>query len=252
MGFSANPLSLSVPDSVLESCLQDSCSLDLLDHSTSPSAATEAKPPTTAIDDIGCFPSSWAQLVAVFSLLTINPLSSLTADDFAGETPPWTTSFFGDSDSYSFPSSSREARTRVHENVKRFSRNYATLFIVLFTCKLFEMPVALLGFVTSYAFWELFKFCVDRWESNRHHPVIRKILIRVALCGKRRSLRKMDHLTEFLACFAATVSFLAFLNVQIAVFYALAISYSVVILHGGYRNDSPFPSSNLEAKIEKS
>ncbi|KAG2310528.1 hypothetical protein Bca52824_022085 [Brassica carinata] len=232
MGFSANPLSLSVPDSVLESCLQDSCSLDLLDHSTSPSAATEAKPPTTAIDDIGCFPSSWAQLVAVFSLLTINPLSSLTADDFAGETPPWTTSFFGDSDSYSFPSSSREARTRVHENVKRFSRNYATLFIVLFTCKLFEMPVALLGFVTSYAFWELFKFCVDRWESNRHHPVIRKILIRVALC--------------------ATVSFLAFLNVQIAVFYALAISYSVVILHGGYRNDSPFPSSNLEAKIEKS
>ncbi|KAL0728947.1 hypothetical protein Bca4012_025040 [Brassica carinata] len=204
MGFSANPLSLSVPDSVLESCLQDSCSLDLLDHSTSPSAATEAKPPTTAIDDIGCFPSSWAQLVAVFSLLTINPLSSLTADDFAGETPPWTTSFFGDSDSYSFPSSSREARTRVHENVKRFSRNYATLFIVLFTCKL------------------------------------------------RRSLRKMDHLTEFLACFAATVSFLAFLNVQIAVFYALAISYSVVILHGGYRNDSPFPSSNLEAKIEKS
>ncbi|KAH0937726.1 hypothetical protein HID58_005187 [Brassica napus] len=122
-----------------------------------------------------------AQLVAVFSLLTINPFSDLAADDFSGDTRTWTTSFFCDSDSYSFPSTSHEARNRVHENVKRFARNYATLFILFFTYELFEMPLALLGFVTSYAFWELFKFCVDRWESNRH-PLIRKILIRVALC----------------------------------------------------------------------
>ncbi|WZZ31989.1 hypothetical protein YC2023_015390 [Brassica napus] len=215
MGFSANPLSLTVPDSVLESLLQDSGYLDLLDHrtsdvssmspSSSSSSATEAKPPTALS----------AQLVAVFSLVTVNPFSKLSADDFAGETPPWTTRFFGDSDSYSFPSSFHEARNRVHENVKRFARNYATLLILFFTYELFEMPLALLGFVTSYVFWELFKFCVDSWESNRH-PLIRKILIRVALC--------------------ATVSFLAFLNVQIAVFYALAISYAVVILHGGFRN----------------
>ncbi|CAN6850568.1 unnamed protein product [Brassica oleracea] len=209
MSFSPNPLSLTVPDSVLESGYHD-----LLDHRisavspmlpSSSSSATEAKPPTALS----------TQLVAVFSLLTINPFSKLSADDFSGDTLTWTTSFFGDSDSYSFPSSSHEARNRVHENVKRFARNYVTLFILFFTYELFEMPLALLGFVTSYAFWELFKFCVDRWESNRH-PLIRKILIRVALC--------------------ATVSFLAFLNVQIAVFYALAISYAVVILHGGFRN----------------
>ncbi|KAJ4911367.1 PRA1 family protein H [Raphanus sativus] len=207
----ANPLSLSVPDSVvLDSWLQDSGYLDHRTSTVSPmspssSAATEAKPPTALS----------AQLVAVFSLLTVNPLSKLSADDFSGDTPPWTTSFFGDSDFYSFPSSTHEARNRVHENVKRFARNYATLFILFFSYELFEMPVAFLGFVTSYAFWELFKFCVDRWESNRH-PFIRKILIRVALC--------------------ATVSFLAFLNAQIAVFYALAISYAVVLLHGGFRN----------------
>ncbi|CAF1896746.1 unnamed protein product [Brassica napus] len=209
MSFSPNPLSLTVPDSVLESGYHD-----LLDHRisavspmlpSSSSSATEAKPPTALS----------TQLVAVFCLLTINPFSKLSADDFSGDTLTWTTSFFGDSDSYSFPSSSHEARNRVHENVKRFARNYVTLFILFFTYELFEMPLALLGFVTSYAFWELFKFCVDRWESNRH-PLIRKILIRVALC--------------------ATVSFLAFLNVQIAVFYALAISYAVVILHGGFRN----------------
>lgn len=134
MGFSANPLSLTVPDSVLESLLQDSGYLDLLDHrtsdvssmspSSSSSSATEAKPPT-------------AQLVAVFSLVTVNPFSKLSADDFAGETPPWTTRFFGDSDSYSFPSSSHEARNRVHENVKRFARNYATLLILFFTYELY-------------------------------------------------------------------------------------------------------------------
>ena len=134
MGFSANPLSLTVPDSVLESLLQDSGYLDLLDHrtsdvssmspSSSSSSATEAKPPT-------------AQLVAVFSLVTVNPFSKLSADDFAGETPPWTTRFFGDSDAYSFPSSSHEARNRVHENVKRFARNYATLLILFFTYELY-------------------------------------------------------------------------------------------------------------------
>ncbi|KAG2310530.1 hypothetical protein Bca52824_022087 [Brassica carinata] len=75
-----------------------------LDHRTSPvspsssSPATKAKHPTALS----------AQLVAVLSLLTINPFSKLSADYFTGETPPWITSFFGDSDSYSFPLSSHE------------------------------------------------------------------------------------------------------------------------------------------------
>lgn len=131
MSFSPNPLSLTVPDSVLESGYHD-----LLDHRisavspmlpSSSSSATEAKPPTALS----------TQLVAVFSLLTINPFSKLSADDFSGDTLTWTTSFFGDSDSYSFPSSSHEARNRVHENVKRFARNYVTLFILFFTYELY-------------------------------------------------------------------------------------------------------------------
>lgn len=133
----ANPLSLSVPDSVvLDSWLQDSGYLDHRTSTVSPmspssSAATEAKPPTALS----------AQLVAVFSLLTVNPLSKLSADDFSGDTPPWTTSFFGDSDFYSFPSSTHEARNRVHENVKRFARNYATLFILFFSYELYAFSL---------------------------------------------------------------------------------------------------------------
>ncbi|XP_024012513.1 PRA1 family protein H [Eutrema salsugineum] len=52
---------------------------------------------------------------------------------------------------------------------------------LVFTCALCEMPLALLGFVTSLAFWELLRFCSDRWEFDRH-PVIRRILVRVAQC----------------------------------------------------------------------
>ncbi|CAH2070038.1 unnamed protein product [Thlaspi arvense] len=211
MGFSTNPFSLIVPDSVF----------DLLQHrvsaasAVSPSSSDDDAKSGTAIDDVGCSASLSTQLVAVFSLLTIKPFSKLEAEDFAGDTPPWTTCFLGDSDSYSFPSSSHQAGNRVHENVKRFARNYATLFTVFLTCALYEMPLALLGVVTNLAFWELFKFCSDRWENN-HHPMIRQIVVCIAQC--------------------ATVSLLTYLNVQMAIFYALVTTYTVVILHGGFRN----------------
>lgn len=158
MAFSANPLSLSVPDPAFESWLRDSGYLELLDHrtsaaaaSTSSSVSSSAAAPSAASDDVvssvtgGFFASLLSRIVTVSSLLTINPFSKLSADDFSGDTPPWTTGFFGNCESYSFPSSSQQARMRVHENIKRFARNYATLFIVFFACALYGLNTLNLG-----------------------------------------------------------------------------------------------------------
>ncbi|ESQ43098.1 hypothetical protein EUTSA_v10015755mg [Eutrema salsugineum] len=187
---------------------------DLLDHRISAVSAVSLSSSADAEPIIGCSVSLSTQLLAVLSLLTINPFSKLAAEDFSGDTQPFTTRFLGDYDSYSFPSSSHQARNRVHEYVKRFARNYATFITHIAFCRC-EMPLALLGFVTSLAFWELLRFCSDRWEFDRH-PVIRRILVRVAQC--------------------ATMSLLTYLNVQMAMLYVLAISYTLVILHGGFRN----------------
>ncbi|KAJ4871550.1 PRA1 family protein H [Raphanus sativus] len=237
MAFSPNPLSLSVPDPAFESWLRDSGYLDLLDHRTSAAAAAAAAPasssssssaaaaaPSSASDDVvssitgGFFASLLSRLVTVSSLLTINPFSKLSADDFSGDTPPWTTGFFGACGSYSFPSSSQQARMRVHENIKRFARNYATLFIVFFACALYQMPLALVGLLASLALWELFKYCSDRWKFDRH-PSARRLVIGIGQC--------------------ATAVLLTFLNVQMALFSALAVSYSVMLLHAGFRKLTP-------------
>ncbi|CAF2150301.1 unnamed protein product [Brassica rapa subsp. narinosa] len=235
MAFSPNPLSLSVPDPAFESWLRDSGYLDLLDHRTSAAAAAAAVPassssssaaaaPSSASDDVvssitgGFFASLLSRLLTLSSLLTINPFSKLSADDFSGDTPPWTTGFFGACDSYSFPASSQQARMRVHENIKRFARNYATLFIVFFACALYQMPLALVGLLASLALWELFKYCSDRWEFDRH-PSARKLVIGIGQC--------------------ATAVLLTFLNVQMALFSALAVSYSVMLLHAGFRKLTP-------------
>ncbi|KAG2307034.1 hypothetical protein Bca52824_026782 [Brassica carinata] len=105
----------------------------------SSSSSSAAPASSSASEDVvsfitgGFFASFLSRLVTVSSLLTINS-SKLSADDFSGETPPWTTGFFGACDSYLFPSSSQQARMRVRENIKRLARNYPTLFIVFFAC----------------------------------------------------------------------------------------------------------------------
>ncbi|CAN8326132.1 unnamed protein product [Cochlearia groenlandica] len=233
MSFSPNPLSLSVPDPAFESWLRDSGYLELLDHRTSVSAAASSvsasssssgAAPSSASDDVvssitnGLFASLLSQIVTLSSLLTINPFSKLSADDFSGDTPPWTTGFFGTCESYSLPSSSQQAKMRAHENIKRFARNYATLFIVFFACALYQMPLALVGLLASLAIWELFKYCSDRWRFDRN-PSARKLLIGIGQC--------------------ATAVLLTFLNVQMALFSAVAISYSVMILHAGFRKLTP-------------
>lgn len=145
MSFSANPLALSVPEPAFESWLRDTGYLEVLDQKTSDLSAAGTSADSTAATtsfptagiDTGVFISLFSKIWTLISLLTINPVSKLTAGDFSGETPAWTSGFIGFYDSYSFPSSSDQARMRVHENVKRYAKNYASLFVLFFACSLY-------------------------------------------------------------------------------------------------------------------
>lgn len=151
MAFSANPLALSVPDSTFETWLRDSGYLEILDQrttdlhristsspTTTTTTSTPTDPPSTTTTTTTYFLTAvFNQIGILLSLLTLNPFSKLTNEDFTGNTPTWTLGFIGYSDSYSFPSSKSQARMRITENNKRYCRNYATLFIVFFACSLY-------------------------------------------------------------------------------------------------------------------
>ncbi|XP_028796817.1 PRA1 family protein H isoform X2 [Neltuma alba] len=221
MAFAANPLALSVPEPAFESWLRDSGYLEILDQRTTAAAAasscaanSKAVPAVTA----GFFVSLFSRIFTFLSLFTFNPFAKLTAEDFAGVTPSWSHSFIGCCDSYSFPSSPSQARLRVQENVKRYARNYAYLFILFFACTLYKMPVPLFGLISCLALWEFFKFCSDRWGLAKY-PVTRLCLIRVVQC--------------------ATAIVLIFFNVQLALFCALSVSYAGIILHAAFRKLTP-------------
>ncbi|CAK9175239.1 unnamed protein product [Ilex paraguariensis] len=230
MSFSANPLSLSVPEPAFESWLRDRGYLEILDQRTSDlhrlsttttSSSSSSSATTTSSASIitgGFFISVFSYIGTLLSLFTFNPFSKLTSDDFSGNTPSWTFRFIGSSDSYSFPSSTSQARLRVHENVKRFARNYASLFILFFACSLYHMPLALVGLISCLALWDLFRFWGDRWGLDRY-PVFRLSLVRVAQC--------------------ATAIILFFSNVQMALLCALGVSYAVLILHASFRKLTP-------------
>ncbi|KDO36431.1 hypothetical protein CISIN_1g047994mg, partial [Citrus sinensis] len=100
MVFASNPLSLNVPDPAFESWLRDSSYLEILDTATTTSAT---------------------------AVTTASTKETAT-------TPSWTREFIGALRSYSFPSSPHTLKLRVHENVKRYARNYASLFILFFAC----------------------------------------------------------------------------------------------------------------------
>ncbi|GFZ05757.1 prenylated RAB acceptor 1.H [Actinidia rufa] len=221
--FSSNPLSLSVREAAFESWLRDGGYLEILDqrttdlHRLSSSASSAA---TTNVDSPsrGLFLSIFSHIGTLLSLFTLNPFAKLTTDDFSGETPSWTHGFVGSCGSYSFPSSSTQARLRVHENVKRYARNYASLSILFFTCSLYQMPLAVVGLVSSLALWDAFKFYSDRWGLDQY-PMIRQTLIRIAQC--------------------ATAVILFCSNVQMALLSALGVSYAVAILHASFRKLTP-------------
>ncbi|KAI6687280.1 hypothetical protein NL676_024108 [Syzygium grande] len=225
MAFKPNPLSLTVPDPAFESWLRDSGYLELLDQRSSSSSYSSAGAYScgdgAASDPAyapGFFAAVFSGLGTLLSLATLNPLSKLAAGDFSGETPSWTRGFVGDFGSYSFPSSPAQARLRVHENVKRFARNYAALFILFFACALYQMPFALIGLLSCLALWDFFKFSSDKWGLDRR-PVIRQILVRTAQI--------------------VTAVILIWCNVQMAIFCALCVSYAALILHAAFRKLTP-------------
>ncbi|KAJ0021469.1 hypothetical protein Pint_31766 [Pistacia integerrima] len=47
----------------------------------------------------------------------------------------------------------------------------------------YQMPLALLGLISSLAIWDLFKFYSDKWKFDRY-PLIRQVLARIAQCGE--------------------------------------------------------------------
>ncbi|KAL8507631.1 hypothetical protein ACS0TY_018247 [Phlomoides rotata] len=232
MAFRPNPLSLSVPEPEFESWLRDSGYLEILDQRTTdlhrlsatpkPSNSAAAGPGAadSAISSNGVLLVSllFSRIWTLLSLLTFSPFSKLAAADFSGDTPPWTLAFFGSLESYSFPSSPSQARLRVHENVKRFPRNYATLSALFFACSLYQLPMALFGLVSCLALWDAFKLSGDWWGLDRY-PLTRQLLIRIA------------------QCVALVVLFIS--NIALAIGYALAFSYAVMILHASIRKLTP-------------
>ncbi|GAU29673.1 hypothetical protein TSUD_53250, partial [Trifolium subterraneum] len=223
MVFSSNPLALSVPEPAFESWLRDTGYLEIIDQRTSDAA--DATAATTAINSSPLVPATSlsSKLLTLLSFITLNPFAKLTADDFNSDTPSWSRSFIGSYSSYSFPSSPSQTRFRVHENVKRYARNYAYLFIVFFASALYKMPIALVGLISCLALWDFFKFCSDRWGLDQY-PVVRQCLLRVAQC--------------------ATAVILIFSNVQMALFCAIGVSYAGVILHAAFRKLTPAKQSS--------
>ncbi|KAH7862017.1 hypothetical protein Vadar_033682 [Vaccinium darrowii] len=225
--FASNPLSLSVPEPAFESWLRDGGYLEILDQKTSelhrlsaPPTTTTSTPtdsPTAATPSLFFF-SIFSHIGTLLSLFTLNPFAKLTTEDFSGQTPSWTHGFIGFFDSYSFPSSTDQARLRVHENVKRYARNYASLFVLFFACSLYQMPLALLGLLSSLALWDAFRFYGDQWGLHQY-PLVRMSLVRIAQC--------------------ATAIILLYSNVPMAIFSALAVGYAVVVLHASFRKLTP-------------
>ncbi|KAG8492285.1 hypothetical protein CXB51_009805 [Gossypium anomalum] len=228
MVFSSNPLSLSVPDPTFESWLRDSGYLDVIDNQQTAAAAAATTGTSTISDPTITIPISsflfrylvsfLSHLWTLLSLLTFNPFAKLTTNDFSGETPSWTKGFFADFGSYSFPASASQARLRVQENVKRYARNYASLFILFFACSLYQLPLALVGLISSLALWDSFRFFSDKWGLDRF-PVTEMILVRFVQC--------------------VTAIILLWLNVQMALCCTLVVSYIVMLLHAAFRKLTP-------------
>ncbi|XP_038987289.1 PRA1 family protein H isoform X1 [Phoenix dactylifera] len=263
MAFAANPLSLSVPEAAFETWLRDTGYLEILDErTTAPSSSSSSSDllrsrinaPATATATATA--ASWTSTFfrTLFSLLTLNPFAKLTPDDFSGGTPSWTVEFIGGAESYSWPAGPSQARMRVQENVRRYARNYAFLSLLFFACSLlfpsslflkfrsiccflyqllglcnrflfdrYRMPISLLGLLASLGLWEMVRFCSDKWELEQRYPGLRHAFVRIA---------------QF-----ATAVVLYLCNLQLAVIWALSVSYAVMIMHASLRKLTPFKQS---------
>lgn len=201
MAFSANPLSLSLPQRAFETWLRDSGYLEIIDE--------------CAIDDSV---EAAAGSNKLSSLLTINPFAKLTAEDLSRDAVPWTGEFFdsglGPAHTYSWPSSITQMKLRMEENLKRYTRNYIYLSLLILACFLYKMPVALLSLISILAFWDMLRICSNRWGLE-NYPTLHQMLVLIA---------------KFV-----TAGIMFYCKVALALCWAGIFSFIVLIVHSSLR-----------------
>eukprot|EP01018_Ginkgo_biloba_P009961 Gb_19254 [translate_table: standard] len=202
MAFSVNPLSLSIPQGAFETWLRDSGYLEILDG--------------CAVDN------SVGGSTKFSSLLTINPFGKLTTEDLCRDAVPWTGEFFdcglGPGETYSWPTSVTQMKLRMEENLKRYTRNYIYLSLVILACFLYKMPMALLGLVLLLAFWDILRVLSNRWGLQKY-PFFHQILILIA---------------KFV-----TAIIMIYCKVALALCWAGIFSFTVMVLHSSFRKITP-------------
>ncbi|KAJ1697784.1 hypothetical protein LUZ63_006296 [Rhynchospora breviuscula] len=244
MSFAPNPLSLTVTDPAFESWLRDSGHLYTLDTlpassssssssapSASPSPSSSSNKPTptsTSQSRLSFFLSS---LRTFATLISINPFAKLQVGDLAGPTPSWTRDFIGGPGEYSWPVESPQARLRVQENVRRYAKNYMFLSLLFFTCCLYRMPISLLGLGGCLGIWEGVRLCIKSWEMEEKYPVLRQVMVNVALI--------------------ITALVLYICNFQFALVYATGLSYAAMLIHASLRKLTPLNKSNGSSQPKK-
>ncbi|XP_011627347.1 PRA1 family protein H isoform X2 [Amborella trichopoda] len=173
MAFSANPLSLSVPEAAFETWLQETGYLETLDTRNIPPCVDRC---TTSTGGATSF----------FSLFAFNPFSKLTVEDLKRQPASWTGEFFdcglGPSRTYSLPSSVSQARLRIQENIRRYPRNYAYLSLLILCCFLYKIPIALFGLVSTVALWEVLRICSNRWQLEKYPVILHVMVLLMQLC----------------------------------------------------------------------
>ncbi|GLJ40435.1 hypothetical protein SUGI_0832940 [Cryptomeria japonica] len=158
MAFSANPLSLSLPEGAFEAWVRESGYLERIDEGE--------------VVDSGTGSNSW-------KISLINPFGKLTAEDFSRDAVPWTAEFWGAPQSYSRPTSLMQLKLRMQENVKKYVRNYIYLSLCILASFLYKMPVALLGLISVFALWDMLRICSNKWGLQKY-PFFHQMLVLIA------------------------------------------------------------------------
>uniref|UniRef100_A0A0D6QX83 PRA1 family protein n=1 Tax=Araucaria cunninghamii TaxID=56994 RepID=A0A0D6QX83_ARACU len=206
MAFSANPLSLCIPQGAFESWLRESGYLEVIDEGSIDSSADGSS--------------------KIMSLLSINPFGKLTTEDLCKDAVPWTGEFFdcglGPAETYSWPTSITQMKLRMEENLKRYTRNYIYLSLVILGCFLYNMPVALLGLVTVFALWDMLRICSNKWGLQKY-PFFHQMLVMIARL--------------------ATAVIMIYCNVALALCWAGIFSFVVLVVHSSLRKLTPLKQS---------
>lgn len=205
MAFVANPLSLSIPPATFETWLRDSGYLEILDK--------------CAIDPAR---SRGGGIVSSIFSFIVNPFGNLTVEDVCRQPVAWTGEFWdcgsGLSQSYGWPLSGTQLKLRMAENRKRYMGNYLRLFVFIFACFVYKMPVALLGIISVLVLWDTLRMLsrsLQLESDNFFHQCF-------LLFGK-----------------IATAVLMVYCKIAQAVCWAGLFSFAVVIIHGSLRKITP-------------